>query len=137
MSKKNGGGKLKKKIKKNDTAREEMIFKDDSQEYGQVTKMLGNSRVDCMCFDGKARQCHIRGTMKRKIWIGVGDIVLVSLRDYQDGKGDILLKYSPEESRILAQKGCISEKACVGGQEEEEISEVVFAENETINLEDL
>jgi hypothetical protein len=28
--------------------------------------MLGNGRLEAYCFDGKPRQCHIRGKMRKK-----------------------------------------------------------------------
>jgi translation initiation factor 1A len=46
--------------------------------------MLGNGRLEAFCFDGKLRLCHIRGKMRKKVWVGAGDIIMVSLRDYQD-----------------------------------------------------
>ena len=46
------------------------------------------------CFDGKIRLCKIRGTLTRKkVWIGAGDLVLVSLRDFEDDKCDVILKW--------------------------------------------
>jgi Translation initiation factor 1A / IF-1 len=39
------------------------------------------------------------------VWINVGDIILVSLRDYQDEKCDIIHKYTPDEARTLKKKG--------------------------------
>lgn len=44
-----------------------MIFKEDGQEYAQVTKMLGNGRLEAMCFDGIKRLCHIRGKLRKKV----------------------------------------------------------------------
>merc|ERR1712071_732657 len=41
-----------------------------------------------MCFDGIKRLCHIRGELRKKVWINQGDIILVGLRDYQDAKAD-------------------------------------------------
>jgi translation initiation factor 1A len=35
------------------------------------------------------------------VWISVGDVVLVSLREFQNEKCDIILKYTPEEVRQL------------------------------------
>ena len=35
-------------------------------EYAQVTKMLGNGRLEAMCFDGVKRLCHIRGKLRKK-----------------------------------------------------------------------
>lgn len=36
-------------------------------EYGQVLKMLGNGRLEAMCFDGIKRLCHIRGKLRKKV----------------------------------------------------------------------
>lgn len=38
-------------------------------EYGQVLRMLGNGRCECYCFDGKNRLAHIRGKMRKKVWV--------------------------------------------------------------------
>ena len=67
--------------------------------------MLGNGRVEAHCFDGTNRLCHIRGKMRKKVWIGNGDIILVSLRDFQDEKADIIMKYNAEEARSLKAMG--------------------------------
>merc|ERR1719415_140353 len=58
-----------------------------------------------MCFDGVERLCHIRGKLRKKVWIAQSDIVLVGLRDYQDAKADVILKYSPDEARNLKSYG--------------------------------
>lgn len=63
-----------------------------STEYAQVLKMLGNGRVEAQCVDGSKRLCHIRGKMRKKVWINAGDVVLVSLRLYQDEKADVIHK---------------------------------------------
>merc|ERR1712227_492243 len=83
----------------------ELVFREDGQEYAQVTKMLGNGRLEAMCFDGTQRLCHIRGKMRKKVWVGQSDIILVSLRDYQDAKADVILKYSSDEARNLKSYG--------------------------------
>src|SRR3569623_2688187 len=82
------GGKNRRRGKnENDVMKRELIKKDDTnQAYAQVLKMLGNGRLTAFCFDGKARLCHIRGKLRKKVWINVGDIILVGLRDYQDDK---------------------------------------------------
>ena len=43
------------------------MFKEDGQEYAQVTKMLGNGRLEAQCFDGEKRLAHIRGKMRKKV----------------------------------------------------------------------
>lgn len=80
-------------------------------EYAQVLKMLGNGRLEALCFDGSKRLAHIRGKLRKKVWINQGDIILLSLRDYQDEKGDVILKYSADEARSLKAYGELPESA--------------------------
>lgn len=40
-----------------------------------------------------------------KVWINQGDIILVGLRDYQDSKADVILKYTSDEARNLKTYG--------------------------------
>lgn len=72
----------------------------EGQMYGRVLKLLGGCNAMVFCNDNKERLCHIRGNMRRKVWIEVGDIVLISLRDLSDEgdttyveRGDICAKY--------------------------------------------
>ena len=57
------------------------------------------------CNDNKVRLCHICGAMKKFNWLAAGDIVLISLRDFEKKpeagskeyeKGDIIAKYDSE-----------------------------------------
>jgi translation initiation factor 1A len=119
--------------------RRELTFKEDGQEYAQVIKMLGNGRLEAMCFDGNKRLATIRGMsllhamtrtqkeskanqakltrfflpgkLRKKVWINQGDIILLSLRDYQDNKGDVILKYTADEARSLKAYGELPENA--------------------------
>ena len=97
------GGKNRKKAKANqDKDKRELEFRTEGQEYGQVTRLLGGGRVECYCMDGKKRTCTIRGSMKNRVWIRAGDIVLLGLREFgDDGKADIMMKYYDEEALEL------------------------------------
>ncbi|KAI4890034.1 hypothetical protein NFI96_005355 [Prochilodus magdalenae] len=80
------GGKNRRRGKnENESEKRELVFKEDGQEYAQVIKMLGNGRLEALCFDGVKRLCHIRGKLRKKVWINTSDIILVGLRDYQVG----------------------------------------------------
>ncbi|KAI2617092.1 hypothetical protein GGR54DRAFT_212098 [Hypoxylon sp. NC1633] len=106
------GGKNRRRGKnENDNEKRELTFKEDGQEYAQVVKMLGNGRLEAQCFDGAKRLAHIRGKLRKKVWINNGDIILLSLRDYQDEKGDVILKYSADEARSLKAYGELPESA--------------------------
>ena len=95
----------------------ELVFKEDGQEYAQVIKMLGNGRLEALCFDGVKRLCHIRGKLRKKVWINQSDIILLGLRDYQDQKADVILKYTPDEARSLKAYGEIPESAKINDAE--------------------
>ena len=100
------GGKRGRKGKKA-MGKRELVFKEDQQEYGQVEKLLGNGTATISCFDGKTRLGIVCGRMRNRVWIKVNDIILVSLREFEDGgkKCDIIHKYFPEEAKELkAQK---------------------------------
>jgi translation initiation factor 1A len=73
--------------------------------------MLGNGRLEAFCFDGKKRLCHIRGKMRKKVWVNGGDIVLCGLREFQDDKADVILKYTSEEARRLKTMGELPDNA--------------------------
>ncbi|PHJ22167.1 translation initiation factor eif [Cystoisospora suis] len=107
MPKNKGKGGKNRRRGKNDNEGEkrELQYKEDGQEYGQVIRMLGNGRLEAYCFDGVKRLCHIRGKMRKRVWVNSGDIVLVSLRDFQNDKGDVIAKYNPDEARLLKQYG--------------------------------
>ena len=77
------------------------------QEYevlGISEKLLGYDRIMVRCQDGATRLCRIRGKMKRKVWIRLNDVVLVSPWDFQsDTRGDIFWRYRRNQSDWLRQ----------------------------------
>ncbi|UJR25002.1 hypothetical protein I4U23_006363 [Adineta vaga] len=99
------GGKNRRRGKnENDDVKRELILKDQGQSYAQVTRILGNGHLEAFCFDtagGKKRLCHIRGKLRKKQWINQGDVILVGLRDYQDDKADVIMRYLADEAREL------------------------------------
>ena len=77
----------------------EMVLPAEDQLLGIVTKMLGYDRMLVKCADGHERVCRIRGKMKRRVWIKVGDTVVVAPWDFQrESRGDIIWRY--RESQV-------------------------------------
>jgi translation initiation factor 1A len=114
------GGKARRRGKnENETQKRELILKEDGQEYGQVVKKLGDNRLEVYSFDGKTRQCKIRGKMIRKVWVNPGDIVLISIRDFEEDKGDILHKYLPSEVQDLKNNGHLPKKGMIEVEDNE------------------
>lgn len=104
---KGNGGKNRRRGKNIDENTKELVKKEEGQEYALVLKMLGNGRIDAKCYDGKSRLAHIRGKMRKKVWINVGDTILVGLREFEDGKCDVIHKYQGDEVRKLVADGQI------------------------------
>ena len=105
----NKGGKKYKRNKNQVQENKNTRFKDEDQlqEYAQITKCLGNCRFEVMCFDGKSRLAIMCGKMKKRSFVNQGEIVLVSLRDFQDSKCDIIDKYKSSDVQKLKQKKLI------------------------------
>jgi len=75
---------------------------------GIAERMLGFDRLLVKCQDGKERLCRIRGKMKRRMWIRLGDIVLVSPWDFQsDKRGDIIWRYKRNQAEWLRRNGYV------------------------------
>lgn len=81
----------------------ELRFREEGEYYGRVEKMLGDCRVDCICSDGVHRIAHIRGKFRKRVWITTGDVILLSLREFQDEKADVVHKYNAEEIAFLTE----------------------------------
>merc|ERR1712079_460241 len=134
-----GGNKAKRAKADAQKVKKELEFKEDGQEYGQVQRMLGNGRCEVFCFDNVKRLCHIRGKMRKKVWVSQGDIVLVSLRDFQDEKGDIIVKYTSEEARNLKTYGELPDNVRINETDmmEGELSDDGVQFDEEVNLDSI
>lgn len=89
--------------------------------FARVLKLLGNCRIIAYCNDNERRICHIRGAMRKRVWINAGDIILVSTREFEAGGGgagsddpldkkfenaDVLAKYDTKHySRLKKEPG--------------------------------
>ena len=114
MPKKSKGGKGQKRARNQvSAAKREIPLASDYGEdealcrYAQVAKMLGNGRMEVMCSDNVKRMAHIPGHMHRKTRVAQGDIVLVAVREYQDAKCEIVVRYTPDEARELRDRKLI------------------------------
>ena len=108
------GGKAYKKNKCGDSNEPVFIDIQPMQYMARAVRILGNRNVMCYCHDNILRLCHISRRMKghsddKKI--DVGDIVLISLRDFSSAdvasvkRGDIIAKYGGEQIKSLKKEG--------------------------------
>ena len=83
----------------------------DIEEYAVVKKLLGNCRVSLITNSGDDVIGVIRGTLRKfnkRVLIEKGDIVIVSKRDFQANKVDIVHKVSLEICNKLLDSDQIS-----------------------------
>ena len=83
----------------------ELLLKDDGEEYAHVLKLLGGERMEVQCMDNVKRIAKVRGKFKKRVWVHVNDIILVSIRELDDEKCDIIHVYYADEAKQLKQMG--------------------------------
>ena len=147
MTKKNTkGGKGHKKAKRTPANENKKInFKEHGQEYGFILRKFGDCRFEVKCSDGETRIGHVRGKMRKRVWVNVNDLVLLSLRqDFtNDNKADIISKYSESDGRKLVRMGELNPTFLQAGEEgdcindnSEDIIDISYEENENENEKD-
>ncbi|GGN08960.1 translation initiation factor eIF-1A [Halarchaeum nitratireducens] len=87
--------------------RRNLRMPDDNQVFAVVTEMLGGSRVQLRCADGKERMGRIPGRMKFRTWIQEGDVVIAEPWDWQDEKANVEWRYDDDAAEQLRQEGHI------------------------------
>ena len=124
-----GGKNFRKGKNDTDETTRELLFKQDGQEYAQMNKMLGGGIIEAYCYDGQTRRCHLRGNINKKIWLNVGDIILVNVRDYQGNTADVIHKYLNNEVKNLKIYGEIPNVE--SDVKEDNTNEVIFEYSDT------
>ena len=85
----------------------ELEFPDTDQEFGVIESMLGNGRCKVIMPNGTSITGIIAGSMRKqrgRVIILKNDLVIVSIRDFDKSKVDIIYKYTHDETGILLQQ---------------------------------
>lgn len=108
MGKNQKGGKGHKKGKNNNgKAENQLTFRVDGQRYAIIIKLLGGCHFKVVyvsednidtCYEKIGVLC---GSMRKKVFVNLHDLVLISERDFQSDKVDIIHKYQPSEVSSL------------------------------------
>ena len=102
--------------------RKPLEFAETGQKYALVTKMLGGCRVECKLYGGGSIANGgkggntgnegvggatgmaigvIRGAMRKRVYINPNDVIIVSVREFEKDRVDVIHKYSNDEVREL------------------------------------
>lgn len=85
----------------------ELLYAEDGTMYAVVKATLGAGRVQVEDSAGDLRVCKVRGSMHKREFVRVNDLVLISLREFETAqkKGDVVWKYTEDEARQLRRYG--------------------------------
>lgn len=72
---------------------------------GILTQRCGGSRMMVSCMDGKTRNCKVPGRKRRGLWLREGDAIIIEPWEFDDDKGDVLFKYTPNQVMKLKKMG--------------------------------
>jgi translation initiation factor 1A len=75
--------------------------------FGIANQLLGAARIRVMCEDSVPRMGRITGKMKKKMWIREGDLLIVRPWGFQEGKADILFRYSRTQATYLSRRNLL------------------------------
>ena len=75
-----------------------------------VVRVLGADHLLIRCQDGVERKARIPGSLRRRMWMREGDIVLAAPWDFKPDRADVIYRYQKEEVRKLAEKGIIPQE---------------------------
>ncbi len=81
--------------------------KREGEMFGIADQLLGASRIQVICEDGKSRMGRIPGKLRKRMWMREGDLVIVSPWDFQDEKADIVYRYTKTQAKYLSRKKMI------------------------------
>lgn len=83
----------------------------DFQIFGFLEKALGSRFFDVKCLDGQMRRCKVRN---KRLKVQTGDVVIISLREFDDKNADIIYRYNSDEVRELQSIGSLPSMETLG-----------------------
>lgn len=140
-----GGNKGKKVARKDNIQKKTRLMTQEGEQYGMVTKMLGNSQCHVFCLDGNTRLCIIRkkftgkhkgqNFLKPGIWVLVGQREWETINKDKMEKCDLLEFYSESDKQVICQQsnvnvGLLQEKKLEGEEtHEQQEDDVIFVDD--------
>jgi translation initiation factor 1A len=83
--------------------------KRNKELFAIADRLMGGSRINVICADGKSRLARIPGRMKRRQRVRAGDLVIIRPWDIQNDKADIVFRYRRTQAMILSRRKLLPE----------------------------
>jgi translation initiation factor 1A len=78
----------------------------EGELLGIVELMLGSDKLRVQCDDGKERIVRIPGKLRKRVWIRVGDLILIRpWKVMSDRRADVIWRYTKTQASWLQRKG--------------------------------
>ncbi len=77
--------------------------KNKNEMFAIADKLMGGSRINAVCADGKSRMARIPGKMRR-IRVRAGDLLIIKPWEIQNEKSDVVYRYGRTQSILLSRK---------------------------------
>ena len=91
-------------IGEEDVSRIRMPNIKEGEIFGIADQLLGASKIRVMCEDGVSRMGRIPGKIKKRMWIREGDLLIISIWDFQPEKCDIKFRYTRTQAVNLSKR---------------------------------
>ena len=84
--------------------------KQNKEMFAIADQLMGGSRINVICEDGKSRMARIPGKMKRKARVRAGDLLIIKPWDIQNEKADIIYRYNRTQANTLSRRRLLPEE---------------------------
>ena len=84
--------------------------KQNKEMFAIADQLMGGSRINVVCDDGKSRMARIPGKMKRKARVRTGDLLIIKPWEIQNEKADIIYRYSRTQANTLNRRKLLPEE---------------------------
>jgi len=84
--------------------------KHNKEMFAIADQLMGGSRINVVCDDGKSRMARIPGKMKRRARVRAGDLLIIKPWDIQNEKADIVYRYNRTQANTLSRRKLLPEE---------------------------
>ena len=82
----------------------------EGEVFAIVEQMLGSDKLRVQCDDGNERIARIPGKLRKRVWVRVGDLILVEPWKVQtDSRCDVKWRYTATQANWLKDKGYLKQ----------------------------
>ena len=84
--------------------------KHKKEMFAIAERLMGGSRINAICEDGKSRMARIPGKMKRRARVRAGDLLIIKPWEIQDEKADVVHRYTRTQAITLSRRKLLPEE---------------------------